>query len=220
MDAVVHACILFYFPYFELRKDVGFPNGHNAGMWYLGLVTNCCVIVVVTLKVALETKYWPWFIAPMLILSVASWFASAWVFSLWTTLAPEVAGIVPYMLRSYSFWFIIPLIGVAAMIKSYTTKAYINIYMPNKSHIVREKQVNEVKETRTSSDLEKGLLEKKAHTDSSGDIDQVPKLSRVESYSGYAFSASDPWISKNISQLRGGKNARVVRPRTAVGKKK
>ena len=59
MNAVYHSIIVFWMTYLIIGWDVQ-TNGRQAGLWLFGLISYTCVVIIVTLKLALESRYWVW----------------------------------------------------------------------------------------------------------------------------------------------------------------
>eukprot|EP01125_Pyxidicula_operculata_P020507 TRINITY_DN7599_c0_g2_i1.p1 TRINITY_DN7599_c0_g2~~TRINITY_DN7599_c0_g2_i1.p1 ORF type:complete len:1186 (-),score=234.52 TRINITY_DN7599_c0_g2_i1:63-3599(-) len=59
LNSIWHS-IAFYFGALLIWEPVMHPNGQAYGIWSFGLIVSSACVITVTLKLAIDTLYWPW----------------------------------------------------------------------------------------------------------------------------------------------------------------
>jgi len=120
-------------------SEVSHPKGHlNSSCYDLGVVIYTVVILVLTLKLMLETHYFTWINWAGFGSSIAVWFV--WCFSvhLWYTLIPETNGTIYHLSATAGFWFCLLVTPVIALMRDFVWKFGKRVYCPEPYHLVQE----------------------------------------------------------------------------------
>ena len=86
-------------------------NGQTIGVYYMGTVAYTCIVLTVTYKLVLETRYWTWLNMLFVVLSVLCWFLFLMVYGvLWMgipdlNIGEDLYGDVFNIYISPVFWF-------------------------------------------------------------------------------------------------------------------
>jgi phospholipid-transporting ATPase len=143
-NGVFHSLILFMLPAFAAAYEsssIG-GNGRSLGIYESGIVVYTCVILVVSLKLALESSYWTWinhlvvwgsiFIGFFLFQLVYSFFGFFVSMGWDVTFSFYIVASLP------TYWFCILLVPFAALSHDVTWKYIKRTYAPEFYHIVQE----------------------------------------------------------------------------------
>ncbi|KAF0696732.1 Aste57867_12534 [Aphanomyces stellatus] len=112
-------------------------DGLDQGLWDLGLVMNGVVVLVVSLRLALETKCWFWFIFLGFIFSIGLWIASALAFSNLLSFGGELYHVLDVVIRPSIFLLLI-LLCVLCCFGAFAVQAYTTSFSPDPTDICHE----------------------------------------------------------------------------------
>jgi len=89
-NAVWHSLVIYFVVYIIFQNDVIWDSGKTAGLWSLGYYVQTFAVLVVLLKLALETKHWVIVTHIGIWGSIVCYFIVLWTQSLtYTLFAPE-----------------------------------------------------------------------------------------------------------------------------------
>lgn len=134
MEAVFQSVIFFYFTRF--MWDFPDPTGSTPYIFQQGSVAMSAVIVVASVRLALETHVHHWFFSVWVLLSCLSWPVSAAVFDVMN--ADNMYGGFSRMFQSASFWFTLIIIVVASLLRIVMWKVCKRYFYTEFRHIVQE----------------------------------------------------------------------------------
>eukprot|EP01125_Pyxidicula_operculata_P015545 TRINITY_DN5283_c0_g1_i3.p1 TRINITY_DN5283_c0_g1~~TRINITY_DN5283_c0_g1_i3.p1 ORF type:complete len:1033 (-),score=147.87 TRINITY_DN5283_c0_g1_i3:441-3539(-) len=100
LNGIWHS-IAFYFGSLLLWDDVMGQNGQTFGLWSFGTIACSACIVTVTLKLAIDTHYWPWIMFVCSIGSVVIYFVFLIVYGFVNFLEPNNMFYMFSILRSF-----------------------------------------------------------------------------------------------------------------------
>lgn len=212
MNSVFHSLICFIFPIYAMSNTA---MGYDPGLLSLGTTIYTCVILVVSIKVSLETASWTIINFVVIILSVLSW----WVFTLiydslymvinigkWRLASEWSYPLYGYkIMGSWLFWLTVLLTVVIAVMRDVAFKAWRRMASVELYYEAIAKGKNVSKEAFESGfPIEegipirlkgkvtvKGLFGKVVDEELAGVLPSyhVELINKgVESYSGFAFS--------------------------------
>jgi len=140
-NAVFHSLICFGFVALTFRNSVPYDNGHTIDLYSMGSVSFTCVVVTVTLKLGLETRYWTWvnhFTMWGSLVVYAIWLMVYGVFFDGTSMGADLYRSVFQLYQApYYFWAIIA-VPVICLLRDVTWKFVNRTDLPEAYHIVQE----------------------------------------------------------------------------------
>jgi len=188
---IAHAFIIFfgllmYFDWGVLDRD-----GTNYDLWSLAIVGFTAVVLVVNLKVAVETNYWTWINYLGLAVTIGFWFFYSFVFSAIYAVAGDEYYVTQHLWKTSSFWFFIVGITTACLVPDITIRYVSRTYFPEVRHVVQEIQME--------GRLERKKLRQKGFVVTKPSITMMPlntssavnDISGRSAYTGYAFAQDD-----------------------------
>eukprot|EP00741_Cyanophora_paradoxa_P023399 tig00021582_g22605.t1 len=114
------------------------PDGTVGGFWAVGVTVYSCVVLVVTLKLALQTRSMTWLNGAALSLSCLAWFAWGLAYGAVNRVAPSMHGVLLALLRTPAFYLALALAVVTALGRDFAWAYLHRTYDPNAQHIVQE----------------------------------------------------------------------------------
>eukprot|EP01117_Protostelium_nocturnum_P008732 TRINITY_DN3129_c2_g1_i1.p1 TRINITY_DN3129_c2_g1~~TRINITY_DN3129_c2_g1_i1.p1 ORF type:complete len:1130 (+),score=309.69 TRINITY_DN3129_c2_g1_i1:147-3536(+) len=158
INAFFHSFLAFFIPVLALQNDVISPDGKNLGLWGFGAIVYSCAIVIVTLKLALESRNWNILFMVVLWGSAFLWILWLLIYgSLWSRsigIGVDLYKVGSRFLDTWYYWFLILLVGSVAMWRDFTWKYIKRNYMPLPYHIVQEIQYMGKKNKYSMAELE------------------------------------------------------------------
>lgn len=147
LNAVYHSFLVFILTVLIYDNGVIRSNGTSIDLWSMGTTMYTCIVIIVTLKLALEARYWTKIFLVALGISMALWLLWLLVYStinLWP-IGPLRTGEdllwVPYQLfASPVFYLSVFLIVVIAISRDVIWKFVYRTYFPRSYHLIQEKQ--------------------------------------------------------------------------------
>eukprot|EP00762_Andalucia_godoyi_P004804 ANDGO_07205.mRNA.1 Phospholipid-transporting ATPase 3 len=127
LNAIFHSLVFFFVPVWTVENSTVYANGKTIGLYSMGLIMYACVVITITLKLALETSTWTRWNHISVWGSIASYF----IFNLiYTNLyefvdAAEISGSYGMFFEictSASFWLLMPLIPVICLCRDFVYK--------------------------------------------------------------------------------------------------
>ncbi|PRP77783.1 putative phospholipid-transporting ATPase IA [Planoprotostelium fungivorum] len=144
VNAVFHSLLAFFIPYFAMRHDVIEANGQNLGLWGFGSVVFSCAVLIVSLKLALETRTWNWIFQISLYGSMGMWIVWLLAYgSLWSkqiSIGVDLYKVGWHFLDTPYYYFLLLLVAVVALYRDVAWKYLKRTHDPNPYHIVQELQ--------------------------------------------------------------------------------
>ncbi|PRP88866.1 hypothetical protein PROFUN_00334 [Planoprotostelium fungivorum] len=137
---IVHAFIIYiglisFFDWGVLSDD-----GQVLDLWSEAMIGFTAIVIVVNLKVAVETYYWTWINYLALATTIGFWF----LYSLVYTVIPSVAGdeywVTPRVWSTPTFWLYLLIVTAVCILPDVTLKYLHRNYYPETRHIVQEIQ--------------------------------------------------------------------------------
>jgi magnesium-transporting ATPase (P-type) len=114
--------VVFFVAYAMFYEDVIMLHGRNAGLWVFGTWTMTIAILVVTVKVALETVHWVWLSHASIWVSLGLYAALRIVLSVLVEFQPVEFYVFQTMLQIPSFYAATLLCIVASLLPDFTFK--------------------------------------------------------------------------------------------------
>jgi len=138
LSGIWHAvCILWVVQ--GTYSDVTDHRGHtNSTCYDMGVVIYTIIILVLTMKLMLETHYYTWINWFGFATSVMVWFI--WCFSvhLWASFVPETNGTIYHLAATSGYWFCILIGPFIALFRDAAWKFAKRVYFPEPYHLVQE----------------------------------------------------------------------------------
>jgi magnesium-transporting ATPase (P-type) len=193
-----------------------YENGQNFDMFSLGITIYTCVLITVTVKVALETSSFTVLHFIFLIVSVLSWYAFVFVYgSLFYAAAdgsvflnsryyfplPEFYGILQEwrIFLTWRHWFTVVITVSLCLLRDYFYKAYVRNSAKNLYYHVQAKAKNRPREEIMKYfPLEEGMpqelkMRKKSNMQMA-DVKQLFSNLKLKQHRGYAFSQTEEQV--------------------------
>eukprot|EP00753_Platysulcus_tardus_P007391 PLAT15173.1.p1 GENE.PLAT15173.1~~PLAT15173.1.p1 ORF type:complete len:1229 (+),score=655.01 PLAT15173.1:52-3687(+) len=139
LDAVYHAIVCFFFTIAALSTPL--PSGVVMGHWWAGTASFTYVILVVTAKIALETRSWNKWARRIIVLSILVYVVSIFVLCsrpIGSIFQPELVGMINGLIVDPAFWFTAILTVVASLLPDFLAKVLQVMFYPTATDIVRE----------------------------------------------------------------------------------
>eukprot|EP00727_Mastigamoeba_balamuthi_P008457 m51a1_g4233 putative probable phospholipid-transporting atpase ia isoform x2 (1527) ;mRNA; r:126100-132652 len=141
-NAVFHSFLAFAVPCMSHRHSLTFSNGWNDDLYSLGLEVYTIVIVTITAKLFLETRYWTWVSHAVywgcLALYVAWIAVYGVVWPLNVGLGENMWFLFFNMFVSPTFWLDVVVAPVCCLARDVCWKFYRRTYRPRAVHIAQE----------------------------------------------------------------------------------
>ncbi|EAL66682.1 P-type ATPase [Dictyostelium discoideum AX4] len=137
-----HGFVAFALVYCTVVKSNPFTNGQTQELYAFGIIVYSCVMLIVTLKLALETHHWTW------INHLAMW-GSLVVFFIWnviyatintTAVGSNVYYAIFHIGESAHYYLLLVFVPTLALWRDFTWKYVYRTFLPDQSHIIQEIQ--------------------------------------------------------------------------------
>lgn len=148
-NAIYHSFICFWFVALTFRNQQPFGNGQSLDLFSLGSVSFTCVVIVVTLKLGLETRYWTWvnhFTMWGSIIVYAIWLMVYGVFFDGTSMGADLYRSVFMLYRAPEYYLVIVFVVVLCLWRDVTWKFFQRTDLPESYHIVQEIQAYDTRD--------------------------------------------------------------------------
>ncbi|KAF8818526.1 phospholipid-translocating P-type ATPase, flippase subfamily protein [Cardiosporidium cionae] len=174
---------------------LGFMNvtavrGENVDVWTLGMAIYTNIILVVNIKVIMETQHWT-FLSPLVFgLSFLLYLILALAFSHWPSLGGSVLGLVESL---FSSWMFLISLFVTVILAAFVDWAYNSFKLqlfPEVTHYIQQKEYlrNDQLKSRFFKKEKATIIPEKIVIKST----TVPIAKKLPKFRGYAFSEADP----------------------------
>ncbi|XP_071844250.1 phospholipid-transporting ATPase ID-like isoform X2 [Apostichopus japonicus] len=189
LQGVLTSLVIFFIPYGAFYEE-NFPNGIPSDTQFLfGCTTSAILVIVVNLKIALDTEYWNIFTHAVIWGSIIIYWA--FIFLLYSPFLYELfqgtftyVGVPYQLVRLPSFWFSLILSCVILILPILGKRAMHMDVSPSRAHEIRLKQRQEREKPSNTIELTdvRGLGSMRSFRTKSG------KRRPASARSGYAFS--------------------------------
>jgi len=145
-NAIFQSFIIFALCTLIFEHEVWHKNGQVNDLWSMGTLMYSCIVVIVTLKLALEARNCTRYLAGILGLSLLLWLLWMLIYSLVylipdLSLGPDML-YVPYnVLDSALYYLAIVLVTAVALYRDFAWKYVFRTYFPQPYHIIQELEV-------------------------------------------------------------------------------
>jgi phospholipid-transporting ATPase len=178
-----NSLVIFFGMIFYFGDSVIDNTGQSHGIWSFGVISYTVVIVVVNLKVAVETNYWTALSWITIIGSILAWFLFALTYSAICSVdTMDMCGIAQKVYRVPTYWLLVIVLAIICLIPDFTYKYWQRNYFPRPSQVAQEIQ----RAKRKSRKLEKRFPMVKQEV-SNVSMEHVKK----QNFTGFAFSAEE-----------------------------
>ncbi|KAK5584312.1 hypothetical protein RB653_005920 [Dictyostelium firmibasis] len=137
-----HGFVAFALIYCTVVKSNPFTGGQTQELYAFGIIVYSCIMLIVTLKLALETHHWTW------INHLAMW-GSLVVFFIWnviyatintTAVGSNVYYAIFHIGESAHYYLLMVFVPTLALWRDFTWKYVYRTFLPDQSHIIQEIQ--------------------------------------------------------------------------------
>jgi len=184
--SIYQSAIIFFFVMQAYSNSNTYSDGTISGLWDMGFVMYICVLIIVTLKLALESRRWVWF--HHLVLWGCLFMVFVWgvVYSILypgVGIGEEMYYVYYRLLGNATHWFCVIGVPIAAMLLPFTWLYIRRTFFPRNYHIVaeREKLGKLSKLNRKKKPLERRHLTIRG-----------AKVQNQRTYTGFAFTEGLP----------------------------
>lgn len=140
-NAIFHSFICFWFVMLTFRNQLPYENGHALDLFSLGSISFTCVVVVVTLKLGLETRFWTWvnhFTVWGSLIVYAMWLMVYSVFFEGTSMGGDLYRSVFQLYEAGTYFLCIIFVTVLCLSRDVLWKYFARTSLPQSYHIVQE----------------------------------------------------------------------------------
>ncbi|CRG97760.1 aminophospholipid-transporting P-ATPase, putative [Plasmodium gallinaceum] len=181
MNSLFHGSVVFLIPlYFLSYYNIPSLDGIPYDIWTVGCVTFFLTVLVVNLKILLETYYLNMLPIIAVSLSIFSFLLLVTSFSFMYFGSSHILGTVIYLVRSLRFWLVSLLSLFVALSRDYIFKVYKRNFNPEVYHILQD---HEDTQEGTSNFLEQIIPD---------NFENKTYKNEKSKSLGYAFSEADP----------------------------
>ena len=119
------------------------PGAHGGdglcpSLWMLGATSFTLVVLVTNFKLLLNQYTFPWFSIVVWLLSVGSWFLSAWGMTSVLIVDFDGYGVYVELMKNQSYWLCLLLVCVFLGGRDYFFKGYQRAFRPQLHHVLQE----------------------------------------------------------------------------------
>eukprot|EP00026_Physarum_polycephalum_P000972 Phypoly_transcript_00973.p1 GENE.Phypoly_transcript_00973~~Phypoly_transcript_00973.p1 ORF type:complete len:1149 (+),score=209.12 Phypoly_transcript_00973:246-3692(+) len=152
VNALYHSFICYWFVELTFLNQQPYHDGRMMDLFSMGSVSFTCVVVVVTLKLSLETRYWTWvnhFVVWGSIIVYAMWLMVYGVFYDGTSMGADLYRTVFQLYRAPEYYLVIVFVVVLCLWRDVTWKFFARTHLPQSYHIVQELQAMDKRSRKT-----------------------------------------------------------------------
>lgn len=154
MNALFHSFVCFWFVMLSFKNQFPYENGRAMDLFSMGSLSFTCVVVVVTLKLGLETRFWTWvnhFVMWGSIIVYAMWLMVYGVFFEGTSMGSDLYRSVFQLYEAGTYYLCIIFVIVLCLSRDVIWKFIVRTNLPESYHIVQEIHALENGKTETAS---------------------------------------------------------------------
>jgi phospholipid-transporting ATPase len=158
LNALYHSFICYWFVELTFVNQQPYHDGRTMDIFSMGSVSFTCVVVVVTLKLGLETRYWTWvnhFTVWGSIIAYACWLMVYGVFFDGTSMGADLYRTVFQLYHAGTYYLDIVFVIVLCLARDVLWKFFTRTDLPQSYHIVQELQAIETKAKRREASAKK-----------------------------------------------------------------
>eukprot|EP00386_Alphamonas_edax_P003686 GDKI01011148.1.p1 GENE.GDKI01011148.1~~GDKI01011148.1.p1 ORF type:complete len:856 (-),score=266.20 GDKI01011148.1:23-2428(-) len=186
LNGMWHSVVCFLIPYYLFSGEaIAHPDGKASDLWMMGAVIYLMVVLIVNLKVVLETYYLTWITHVSVFGSILFWFIVMAVFSASAKISPELLGTLWRLCESPMFWMCLILCPGIALARDFAWKAFRRTFMPELYHRLQVRYQETGEPPRVVKPKRK-RTKKQMMLDADGGLIRSGSIDR-----GYAFTAAD-----------------------------
>lgn len=152
LNGIWHSLVIFFistwafdgFVFSSMRASppiVDAESGMDHGIMTLGFVVFSNLVIVVNLKLCLETFMLTWYFLATVAVSILLWFGVAELISLPSTGLTQATGEMQYLDEIPTFWFICFLVITVSILRDSLWKVVRRLTFPSSYHILQEREV-------------------------------------------------------------------------------
>ncbi|TMW56547.1 hypothetical protein Poli38472_006557 [Pythium oligandrum] len=153
LSGIWHSVVIFFLSTWGFEGDlaiegdpvahptVSSPSGQDDGLVTLGFVVFTNLVVVVNLKLCLETFMLTWYFLVTIAGSILLWFVVGNIISSPHSGIMQSVGEMPYIQRMPSFWFLCVLVITISLFRDSLWKVLRRIVFPSTYHILQEREM-------------------------------------------------------------------------------
>lgn len=153
VNSVLHSIVVVVVVAFSHGDGIGDQTGQPQGLWYMGSLSYAAVLLLVTLKLALEIRSWTY------LHHIAVWgsflvflaFQSVWQVTSAIPFFPfgqEVFFVIYRQVATGQFYFVLIITVFIALLRDVTWKYVVRAYRPDTYHIIQEVEKEQRKRKR------------------------------------------------------------------------
>jgi len=150
-EGIYQSAIIAFGVFLVFRDGIISESGQSYGIWSLGTILYTVVIVVVTLKIVSETRFWTWINFVVIAISVMLWFA--WLSFQSGVMMPDIPNFSSggqnmfwvgfEVMKTPIFWLVLTVLPVLALCPHYAYKHIRRSYFPKNIDIIDELEFKE-----------------------------------------------------------------------------
>ncbi|ETB61674.1 hypothetical protein YYC_01517 [Plasmodium yoelii 17X] len=180
LNSLFQGLLVFIIPlYFLAYYNIPSSTGEPFDIWSIGCVTYLLAVLIVNIKILLETYYLNTSPIVAVSMSIISFIIMSIAFSFIGIGNKSFLGVAILLVKSLRFWLVLLLVLFTALTRDYVYKVYKKNFYPEAYHLLQDEEENNsnTKHIQYSSKC-------------SNNVDET-KSSKSE-FMGYAFSEADP----------------------------
>lgn len=138
-EGVGHSLLLFFCCFFIYTGDgdVVVAEGTTHDLWVFSTAMYSFLVVVVNLRIALDTSTYTWLNAVMIILSILSWFLFVLIYCA-VNITPNMAFVAQYLMSNWTFWLALLVVPAICIVPEVAWMYAQRMYAPSMKDVVME----------------------------------------------------------------------------------
>jgi phospholipid-translocating ATPase len=138
VNGIWHAIVVFFVPYYTFAEGaIASPDGKAPDLWLLGTIVFFMVMVVVNLKILIESYLLIWVTWLGIALSLLAWICLQSMLSMYPGVSYEAYGSMSRLFTSPTFPMVVLLTSIIAVARDVHWKTYKRTWCPELYHEVQ-----------------------------------------------------------------------------------
>uniref|UniRef100_A0A0G4GZW6 Phospholipid-transporting ATPase n=1 Tax=Chromera velia CCMP2878 TaxID=1169474 RepID=A0A0G4GZW6_9ALVE len=200
-NGIWHAMWVWAVPFWTFGgTSITHPDGKPTDLWTLGSVTYLLIVIVVNIKLLLETYYLTWLTHLTTVCSFVAWFFFQSIFSsvvIVDTIGSELLGSLQRLFASPLFYVSVFLASVGALTRDVVWKAFKRAFIPEIYHVVQQLRLEDEKKKKFKGEESKASAVPKQRvvkesSDGRGEASQASPGAMGSPPRGFAYTGPDP----------------------------
>eukprot|EP01066_Platyproteum_vivax_P006656 Platyproteum_vivax@DN2402_c0_g2_i1.p1 len=210
LNGIWHSLVVFIIPFFAYGgTSITHWDGKPSDIWLTGSMIYLVLVLVVNLKVLLETYYMTWLTYLGLLLSILAWFILMLAlftpaFAVTLKMSSELLGVTSRMFQQGPSWAVIFVTVTLCLCRDVWWKAFRRTFMPAVYHFVQNndpKVLNAARKMRVLMPTLRKDSQFRPLSYTENDRGEDPRTLGRRATRGFAYTEPDPLQSQLVAQM-------------------